>query len=222
MFSFLFSAFTASIESNGIFKKVYNDKIIVLDASGSSKQNINGSAQYTKPEYAVDPVDKRYDWCSNCLKNYEEHPWITFSLKSRKFKINGYFVRCGCCYDGCCCVDEGYGCVYCCLYSWSLQISDDNKTWTDVHRVEKDYEMRFCKEKTYKLDKEYVAKYVRLIQNQPCPGDPPCISLNKIEFFGDVVPDGNIPEDEIMASSDDDSDDVSIIGHITRNNAFDR
>lgn len=212
MFSFFASI---CISQQGIFSKVFNDNIIVLDVSGSSKQRINGTKQLTKPEYAIYPWDKRYDWCSNCLRNYEEHPWITFSMKNRKFKFNGYFVRCGCCYDLCCCEDEDYGCFDCCLYSWSLQISDDNKTWTEVHRVEKDFEMKHCNEKTYKLDKEYTAKYVRLIQNERCPGYPPCIAINKIDLFGDVLNDDGSSED--FVSYHDDDEDVSIIGHISKN-----
>lgn len=206
-----------STTTNGIFEKLYNDKIIVLDASGSSKQRINGSLQFTKPEYAIYPWNKRYDWCSNCAHSYEEHPWITFSLDKRKIKLNGYFIRAGCCYiDDCCCTDDNYYyCVECCLYSWSLQVSDDNKTWTDVHRIEKDIDMRRCSEKTYKLDKEYVTKYVRLIQNEPCPGDPPCIALNKFDLLGEVVGDDSSSDD--FVSYHDDDDDVSIIGHISRN-----
>ncbi|EAY22130.1 hypothetical protein TVAG_093040 [Trichomonas vaginalis G3] len=75
--------------------------------------------------------------------------------------------------------------------------------------------MRYCKEKSYDLDKTYETKYVRLIQNEACPGDPPCIALNKFELFGDVIPNGG--EDENFVSYHDDDDDVSIIGHISKN-----
>ncbi|EAY03372.1 hypothetical protein TVAG_489160 [Trichomonas vaginalis G3] len=210
----LFSLFSKCSEVNGIFKRVYSDKIVVLDVSGSSSQYINGSRQLTKPEYAIYPWDKNYDWCSNCYRSNDEHPYITFSLINKKFKIKGYFLRAGCCYqNGCCCEEIGY-CVMCCLYSWSLQISDDNKTWKEIHRIDKDIEMRRCKEQTYNFDQEYTAKYVRLIQNEPCPEDPPCIALNKIEFLGDVT---NFDINEEFVSYHDDDDDVSIIGHISKN-----
>ncbi|EAY00790.1 hypothetical protein TVAG_231300 [Trichomonas vaginalis G3] len=101
----------------GIFAKTFNDKLVVIDTSGSSKQQINGTMQMTLPEYSIYPWDKKYDWCSNCPHTYKEHPYITYSLKSRKFKINSYFIRCGCCYTGCCCDDGYYGCFDCCLYS---------------------------------------------------------------------------------------------------------
>ena len=212
----LFSSFCFGIQVDGIFKKVYYDKIIAVDASGSSKQYINGSHQLTQPEYAIYPWDKRYDWCSNCGKSYDEHPWITFSLNSKKIKIRGYFVRSGCCYaNSCCCEEYGY-CAKCCMYSWSLQISDDNKTWKEVHHVEKDYEMRRCREKTYNFDQEYECKYVRLIQNEACPGDPPCLAINKLDLLGDVIAEGVSDKEEFVSFHDDD-DDVSIIGHISKN-----
>lgn len=212
MFSFLiFHSF--SEDKNGIFKKHFRDNIIQIDVSGSSKQYINGSRQLTKPIYAIDPIDKRYDWCSNCGRTYDEKPWITFSAKDSAFKV---IIRCGCCYDdGCCCEDVGY-CARCCLFSWSLQISNDNKSWTEVHRVDRDYEMARCNEKTYKLDKEFNAKFIRLIQNEPCPGDPPCIAINKMEIYGELISNGGAGQDDFVSFHDDD-DDVSIIGHISKN-----
>lgn len=212
---FFFSVFSSSSHP-GIFAKQFNSKTITIDVSGSSKQSINGSLQLTKPEYAIYPFDKQYDWCSNCPKSYDDLPWISFSIENKKIKFKSFFIRGGCCYTRCCCDGDYYGCVRCCLYSWSLQISDDNKTWTEVHRVEKDSSMKRCNEKTYSLDKEYTAKYVRLVQNEPCPGDPLCIALNKFEIYGDTISDdGNY---DFISYHDDDEDDISIIGHISRNN----
>lgn len=211
----LFSVFSHAQIANGIFSKTFNDNIINIDVSGSSKQDINGSRQMTKPEYAIYPFDKRYDWCSNCFRSYDEHPWITFSLKSKKVKITGYFVRAGCCYTGCCCDDETYNyCVDCCMYSWSLQVSDDNKTWTIVHKIEQDYSMKFCKEATYNFDKAYTATYVRLIQDEACPGWPPCLAINRMELLGEVLNDDQSADD--FVSFHDDDDDVSIIGHLSK------
>ncbi|EAY02124.1 hypothetical protein TVAG_372690 [Trichomonas vaginalis G3] len=217
MISFLFLNCQSYSSKDGIFQQAFHDKIIVIDVSGSSKQYINGSFQYTKPEYSVYPWNKDYDWCSNCGKSSSDHPWITYSLQSKKIKLTGYFVRCGCCYasENCCCEDESTTCFDCCLYSWSLQVSDDNKTWKEVHRIEKDESMRRCNENTYKLDREYTTKYVRLIQNEPCPGDPPCIAINKFDLIGEVVNDNSREED--FVSYHDDDDDVSIIGHISKN-----
>ncbi|EAY23363.1 hypothetical protein TVAG_070260 [Trichomonas vaginalis G3] len=213
---FILFSLSRCTETNGIFKKVFNDKIVVIDASGSSKQFINGSIQLTKPENAIYPFDKDYDWCSNCASNYDDHPFITFSLLKKRFYFNLYYLKAGCCHDECCCEDALY-CVQCCLFSWSLQISADNKTWTDVHKIERDYKMRRCNEKTYTLDKSYSAKFIRLIQNEPCPGDPPCIALNKMEIFGEISNEDGSEIQEDFVSYHDDDDDVSIIGHISKN-----
>lgn len=217
MISFLFSFTQSSANKDGIFKKIYSKHNIIFDVSGSSQQYINGTKQTTKPEYAIYPWDKTYDWCSNCAKKQDEHPYITFSVAKKKFKFNSYFLRCGCCYDaGCCCEESGY-CFDCCLYSWSVLISDDNKTWTEIHKI-KDDSMRICNEKTYNLDKSYEAKYVRVTQNEACPGYKPCISINKFEIFGDVIDDNmRQEEDDNFVSFHDVYEDVSIIGHISKN-----
>lgn len=200
MLSLINIAFS-NVEYNGIFKKIFKDKVVIYDASGTSMQFINGSNQRTKPEYAIDPTDKKYDWCSNCGKTYEDLPWIAFSLKEGEFKFNGYFMRAGCCYGGCCCEDYGY-CVDCCLYSWNLQISDDNKTWTEIHKVEKDQSMRICNEKSYNLEKYYKAKYIKIAQTEHCPGNPPCLAINKFDLFGDVVRTGANNDEDFTSYHD--------------------
>ncbi|EAY01409.1 hypothetical protein TVAG_230130 [Trichomonas vaginalis G3] len=201
-------------ESNSIFKHAYKNNIIEVSVSGSSSQYINGSRQLTKPEYAFDQIDKKYDWCSNCGRTQDDHPWAVYSIKNKNVKINGYYLKSGCCYadQECCCFDDRY-CCECCLYSWSLQISNDNKTWKTVHKVEKDIEMSRCKEKTYKFSETYNTKYVRLIQDESCPGDPPCIALNKIELLGQIENEDGI----IFDDQENEEDDVSIIGHISKN-----
>lgn len=72
-----------------------------------------------------------------------------------------------------------------------------------------------CNEKSYKLDKEYTARFIRIIQNDPCPGRPPCIAINKIDFFGDTLPDEGYENEDYLISRDDEED-VSIIGHISK------
>lgn len=204
--------------SNGILKQSYSRGIIEYSVSGSSSQRINGTIQTTKPEYAFDQIDKNYDWCSNCGLKRNDFPWIILSLKNMKMKIKSYYLKSGCCTAEarCCCYGAEY-CLRCCLYSWALQISEDNKTWETVHEIKKDREMEYCAERSYDLDKPYTTRYIRLIQTEACPGDPPCIAINKIEFFGDVChDDGSIESNEFISYHDDD-DDISIIGHISKN-----
>ena len=76
--------------------------------------------------------------------------------------------------------------------------------------------MKYCKEKSYEFKETYEAKYVRLIQDQSCPGDPPCIAINKLDLFGEVIDEGESGEENFVSYHDDD-DDVSIIGHISKN-----
>ena len=73
--------------------------------------------------------------------------------------------------------------------------------------------MNFCLQ--HKFSETYATKYVRLIQDEPCPGDPPCIALNKIEIIGSVEGSNNYILEDFNLENED--DDVSIIGHISKN-----
>lgn len=197
----------------GIFTKYYNEKAILVHSSGSSRQEINGTLVYTKPEYTIYPFDKKYDWCSNSDKKPQ---WISFSIRNHFIKLNGYFLRAGCCYHNCCInneIENG-----CCLYSWSLQISNDNISWKEIHKVNKDYEMKFCNEKSYKLDKTYTARYIRIIQNEPCVKDSNCMSINRFEILGDLEKDTEFPDK--FDESFEDEEDISVIGHLSKNNVI--
>lgn len=213
MLNFLISE-TLITDANAILKKAYANNWIEYSVSGSSSQLINGSIKKTKPEYAFDQIDKSYDWCSNCPDTYDEHPFMILSVKNKKMNLQGYYLKAGCCDTSrCCCYETvSYSCM-CCLFSWSFQISEDNSTWTTIHKVEKDYDLRECKEKTFHFSKPYQARYIRLIQDEACPGDPPCIALNKIELIGGI--DGD--DSQFGSDYDNDEEDVSIIGHISKN-----
>ncbi|EAY18918.1 hypothetical protein TVAG_146610 [Trichomonas vaginalis G3] len=184
--------------------------------SGTGSQSINDTIQPTKPEFAFDQIDKNYDWCSDCGQYPDEHPYIVFSIKDKFIHFNGYMIRAGCCADkGCCCRYKGFHCCECCIYSWSLQISDNKRKWKTIHQVKKDNELVYCKEKIYKFSETYVTKYIRMIQDENCPGDPPCMGLNKIEFFGKYVRDPiRMYEISLEELEDKDEDEVSIIGRV--------
>lgn len=128
-------------------------------------------------------------------------------------QLSGYYLKSGCCGAGeCCCEDVSAAyCCDCCLYSWSLQISDNNETWKTIHKVEKDVEMRRCKEKTFKFSNTFSAKYVRLLHDESCQGDPPYLVVNKFELIG--TKGFGITDDQ---SVEGDEDDISIIGHILK------
>ncbi|EAX89338.1 hypothetical protein TVAG_574740 [Trichomonas vaginalis G3] len=199
-----------------ILQKAYEEGTLQYFASGSSKQYINGSPQMTDPIYALDQKPKLYDWCSNCGTKLVEKPWIAVAVKNKIINIRGYYLKAGCCYTGCCYEEVGYYCR-CCLYTWALQISNDNKEWTDIHTIEKEGTMEYCAERTYEFKKSYSAKYVRLIQKEPYPGEPACIALNQIELFGSATVGGSDDADDDFISYHDDDEDVSIIGHVSPN-----
>lgn len=216
MFTFLIFEELLS-DSNSILRSAYKSGSLRYEASGSSSQRINGSIQKTKPEYVFDQVNKKYDWCSNCPSSYDEHPYIVFSVANKIMKLRGYFLRAGCCagyVSECCCIEQAWYCCRCCLYSWSFQISHDNITWKTVHKVERDRMMEYCAEKTYQFSETYDAKYARIIQDENCPGEPPCIALNKIELIGTI--DGDLLSENDL-NLDSEEEDVSIIGHISKN-----
>lgn len=211
----------------GIFRKYYHDKIISVNVSNTSKLHFDGRFQDSSPDLAIQPVDKKEDWSSGCSKNHTVFPWITFSLKNKKFVFDAYFIRSGCGYYGYCC-DENIGCCACTLYSWLLQISDDNFTWIDVHKVEKDKSLTRCRSKTYQMDSKYTAKYIRLIQTEATSGEPPCIAINRIDFLGKAINDDgteDISEEEEadakienLTPAHDEDEDISIIGHVSKYN----
>lgn len=209
----LFCNMTFKSNVFGIFTRIYNTHKILVEVSGSSKQSMNGTIQMTKPEYAVLPYDKGYDWCSNCGKSYDELPWIMFSVEHYKFKINGYFFRCGCCRYTCYC-DEISFCPYGCMYSWSLEASDDKVIWTEIHNIPNHRGMELCSEMTYNFDQYFTARYLRIIQKKNCPGWLPCFVLNRVEFFGDVIPLGDDDFDVFMPGHEE--SDVSIIGRFPK------
>ena len=152
-----------------------------------------------------------YDWCSEYEDDPNTHPWISYYLKSKRFEITGYYLRTGGCPHGTCYVYTEKTCANCFLFSWSLQISEDNINWTEIHNVSRDYEIVRCGEKIYKFDKKYSTKYIRFMQTEPFPGGLNCMALNSLDFYGTTSPD------LVFEESDQDIDDVSIIGRMPKN-----
>lgn len=203
--------FLCIAKAEGIFSKIYYQNIVQVAASGSSRQKVNGVFEMTKPEYPIEPSVKNHDWLSNLYYAFEGRPWISFSIKNARVKFDKLYIRAGCCYTICPAERFKYN-IRGCLYTWSLQTSEDNKTWKTIHKVEKDKDFEYCNEKFYTLDRYYDARYVRIIQDDPYPGDMPGFALNKLEFFGDVIYDR---EDDIIDPSEDDED-ITVIGHLSR------
>jgi hypothetical protein len=108
------------------------------------------------------------------------------NVRGKSISLTGYSLRMGCCYyyDACCLKTGEY--IWCCLlYSWSLQGSHDNSTWTEIHKIEKDRDFYYCQNRIYEVKSEPF-EYIRIIQNEAYPGCDFCVCLNKLELYGSV------------------------------------
>ena len=197
-----------------------NDNILVkyaedlkIGVSGTIGQYYEGKCHQTHPEHIVDTETRKTDWCSNINSTKTDYPWYTLALKGKTMRIAGYSIRAGCCYYGCCCVDDNhkiYGCC-CDLYSWSFQVSNDNRTWKTLHKVEKDRKFYDCQNRSFDINSNEYYEYVRIIQDEPWPGCQYCMCINKIEIYGTVEDNG------LFNDGEDNDDAISIIGKVKSN-----
>ena len=136
-------AFIAFPESKDAIFANERKESIVIDTSGSIGLYHDGKCHKTFGNETL-ASDEYSEWCSNIVsdtKDPAKNPFIQYSIKGKQMRVKRYSVRNGCCRYSCCCTEDGkivdYGCC-CTLYSYSLQASNDNKTWKVLHRVEKD------------------------------------------------------------------------------------
>jgi hypothetical protein len=215
MFFFTFIASVAFVafpdKSNSIFKQAKNaGSKIIIEASGSLGLHYDGKCHQTYPNETI-RVDEKMDWCSNLIdKNSNDKPWIMYSMSGKGMRVSGYSVRNGCCWYPCCCVDDEHILdVACCclLYSFSLQGSNDNVTWTVIQKVEKDKSFGDCQFKTYEFPETDSFTYIRLVLDEEYPGCPRCMQINQLELYGKTT-------DAIFNREEDSDESVSIIGKI--------
>ena len=202
---------------DAILQKAQDSKQkINVDASGSLGLYYKGKCNKTYPNETL-VADEKIEWCSNIAKSKEDKPWISYNLPSKSMSITGYSIRNGCCWYACCCADDGriidYKCC-CRLYSFSLQGSNDNRTWETIHKVEKEDEFWGCKTMTYEF-KEATKSYriVRLVQDEEYPNCPFCMQINQVELYGTTKSSSDIFDTEDYIENDES---VSIIGKIDR------
>ena len=200
LLSLLIRDFPFNDKFDGIFKNTYNKKSISVAASGSRECYFSSFDKdiLTKPESAIDPEDK-LEWCSNYNKSKNDCPWISTVFKDNKLTLSGYSIKAGCCESDWCC---------CSIYSWSILGSNDNKTWTKLHSVQKEKELKECKEKSFRVDKKGTFSMFKLVQDEPEPECWYCMDISKIEFYG-TLSDESV---EIISNEDE----VSIIGRVKR------
>ena len=216
MFPFLFIEFTAlSNRSDAIISKYYKENIINVASSGSIGQYYEDKCHQTYPNQTIFEGDDPKDWCSNIAKDKNNPPWIEYSLNGKTMEVSGYSFRTGCCYFGCCCMSNGDYVTGCCCdpYVFSLQGSNDNKTWKVIHKVEKEKYTRHCDVKEYSFKQTERFRFIRFVQDEPYPGCEHCMAINKFEIYGNVFSSGYFNED-IGADETDES--VSIIGRVEK------
>ena len=195
-----------------IASSMTNKNDLKIASSGSIGQYYSGKCHPTYPNFTV-AHNSKSDWCSNIASFDDPMPWISFSLKNKAIKVTGYSLRNGCCWYDCCCLDDNhrYDYDFCCcrLYSFSFQGSNDNTTWTTIHKVENDNEYWVCLFKTFTFPKTQPFSYLRLVLDDPYPGCPKCLQINEIQIYGEEVHSLNDFE-----SDDDNEESVSIIGKV--------
>ena len=213
----ILAAFVAFPQKNDAIFHYEDKKLINVEASGSIGlyHYSEGKCIKTHPNETLISSDS-HEWCSNIAKEKDENPWIQFSIKGKQMKISSYAIRNGCCRYPCCCTDdETLSDDYCCcrLFSFSLHASNDNKTWTLIHKVEKESKFDYCLTKEYHLEKQTNPyTYFRLSLDEPWPGCIRCLQINEIELYGEAISSGFFP----AADNNDEDETVSIIGRIKR------
>ena len=197
---------------------INNPSSIVAEASGSLGLYYQRKCHQTFPNETYH-FDKEFDWCSNIGSAADgKKPWIQYRLKNKKMKLNSFALRNGCCYHPCCCLDDNtvydYDCC-CLMHSFSLQGSNDNRTWKTLFKGEKVKDFWSCQFKTFDVESggEYFT-FIRLTMDEPYPGCIFCMQINQIELYGETK---ESPFDYENEDIDENDESVSIIGKISRN-----
>ena len=201
--------------SDSVFKKIRNLDSIEISSSGSLGFKVRGKCIKTHPNATVNG-EKNSEWCSNVAPSSDEKPWIQYYFHDHSLQLTGYSVRNGCCYHGCCCIDDSQYVSGCCcdLYSFSLLGSNDGRTWKTIHKVENERNFYLCKYMTFEFAKAEPFRYFKLMEDAPYPGCAYCMVINQIDFYGDVK---ERPYLYIQDDNPDFDESISIIGKVRQN-----
>ena len=208
LFAFLsYKSFSFNENFNGVFKSLYEQNVATFEASGSRycwdktlRKDI-----ISKPEYCIDPKSD-HQWCSNFDWKKQMFPYIQINFKNSRLALTGYSLQAGCCEysDGCCCTP----------FSWDVTGSNDNKTWTLIHRIEKNEILTNCANQSFQIpSKSKPFRTIRLQQTDVINGCPTCIDLVRFEVYGDF--EGSDYSFQEYIDEIDSEDEVSIIGKIS-------
>ena len=192
MIFIIFMEFVAfPTKNNAIFANEMkkNTDIVETHVSGSLGLYYSGKCHKTYPNQTLFS-DEKQDWCSKVAKSDNDKPFITYKIKNKKMKLTGINVRNGCCYYACCCDETGKyidGSCCCALYSFTVEGSNDNKTWKFIHKEEKLSKFYGCMSKQFEFQETEPFEYVRIVQDEPWPGCLFCMQINQVEFYGTTV-----------------------------------
>lgn len=224
MFCLILVEFVAFPErKDAIFEAHDDSREVIATSSGSIGFYKNGRCQKTDPNMTLGKDNKLTDWCSNIVSKDEKtdaKPWIAYHIKNKRIQANSYAIRSGCCYYECCCNDDStFIDEFCCcsLYSYSLQVSDNNVTWRTIHSVKEDQKFFSCTNRIHKFDHVEEFTYSRIVLDKQRPHCENCFALNKVEFYGSTIYYNGIYDTNV---DEDNDESVSIIGKIDRNRAI--
>lgn len=167
---------------DGILKNEYDNNNIKIESNRESF-SFNPKVkkeEIIKHENCLNPSSE-HKWCSKHDINKPGKPWIRIIFKNNtRILLKGYSIKFGCCNkDACCCK----------IFSWLLEGSNDNFIWTKLHVIEKNDEFIKCGERTFEIFNFEFYKYFRIRDSDFYQKCATCISILKLEFYGDVEDD---------------------------------
>ena len=211
---------------DGIFEHAEHIEDIITSSSGSLGFYKDGKCVLTSPNMTLGKDDEKQEWCSNIISKEESKegkikPWISYRIKNKRMRSKGCAIRSGCCHYDCCCIDDSEIIdTYCCcsLFSYSLQVSDDNRTWRTIHRVEEDTEFWSCRNRVHEFKQIEEFTFIRIVLDKQRTYYKNCFSLNKFEVYGETIHDNGRYYDGYEDNDNDES--VSIIGKINKDKQY--
>jgi hypothetical protein len=115
-----------------------------------------------------------HDWTDYWFSNSSANSWIQFDFRDRRISPTHYTLR-----------SDGIGCCH--LLQWSLDGSDDEKSWTNLDRQNTQDLNGDFRVKSYSLTPSSSAfRYLRLTQTGSTSSNSHHLGLSRVEFFGKV------------------------------------
>ena len=223
MFYLLFAFVQFPDRKDSIFANPKIRENMQTKSSGSLGFFYSQKCHMTTPNSTIS-TEKTDEWCSSIEgTSGNSKPWISYYIPNKKMRIKGYSIRNGCCYHSCCCINDNSvvdnNAFYCCcrLYSFSLLGSNNNITWDVIHQVKQRKDFYYCRYETYDFDLTEPYTYLKITLDERYPDCPYCMTINEVDFYGDVLDNSFFGEIGEYSSNEDNEESISIIGKIKHN-----